>query len=295
MYLVNPLSGTVKKSPLLFSIQSITESKGFLYDLNETQADGNYLLLREKIIEEQFTDVIIIGGDGTIRQVINALRDIEEIVFGIIPLGSGNGLARAAKIPAKPLQALQLLFIGTAKPIDAFTINNHFSCMLSGIGFDAKVAHDFAEKATRGLFTYTQQSLINYFKAHPYQFEIKTDDFSFFTEAYFISIANSNQFGNNVTIAPQASLTDGLLDIVIVQKMNKARLPFAILQQVRGNNKLQQMVDDMSKNNVLYFQAPSITIRNLKHAPFHIDGDPAPTSDLFEANIIKDCFKLIQP
>ncbi len=97
--------------------------------------------------------------------------------------------------------------------------------MLSGIGFDAKVAHDFAEKATRGLITYTQQSLINFFKAHPYQFEIITDDISFFTEAYFISIANSNQFGNNMTIAPQASIADGLLDIVIVQKMNKARLP----------------------------------------------------------------------
>ncbi len=295
MYLVNPLSGTIKKGPLLFSIQSVTESKGVEYEVEETNAEGNYFLLKEKIIEGGFTDVVIIGGDGTISGVINRLRDIEDLRFGIIPLGSGNGLARAAKIPLKPLQALALLFTGTAKKIDAFTINRHFSCMLSGIGFDAKVAHDFAEKATRGLFTYTQQSLINYFKAHPYQFEVTTSDFSFFTEAYFISIANSNQFGNNVTIAPQASLTDGLLDIVIVQKMNKARLPFAVLKQIRGNNKLQQMVDDLSKNNVLYFQSPSLKIKNLKHAPFHVDGDPAETSDSFEINIIKDCFQLIQP
>ena len=295
MYLVNPLSGTVKKGPLLFAVKSVTESKGILYDVEETNAEGNYLLLHDKVTEGSFTDIIIIGGDGTVRQVINALRDIEHLRFGIIPLGSGNGLARAAKIPPKPLQALQLLFTSTAKLTDAFTINQHFSCMLSGIGFDAKVAHDFAEKAARGLFTYTHQSLINYFKAQPYQFEVKTEDFTFYTDAYFISIANSNQFGNNITIAPQASLTDGLLDIVIVQKMNKARLPFAILQQIRGNNKLQQMVEDMSKNNVLYFQAPSITIKNLKQAPFHIDGDPAETSDVFEAKVIKDCFWLIQP
>ena len=295
MYLVNPISGTVKKSPLLFSIKTITESKGIPYEIAETDAGGNYIWIKEKIAEEGFTDVVIIGGDGTIRQVINALRDIENLAFGIIALGSGNGLARAANISPKPLQALQSFFTGEAKYIDAFTINNHFSCMLSGIGFDAKVAHDFAEKATRGLFTYTQQSLINYFKAHPYQFEIVLDDFSFFTEAYFISIANSNQFGNNVTIAPQASLTDGLLDIVVVQKMNKARLPFAILKQIRGNNKLQQIVEDMSKNNVLYFQTPSLTIRNLKHAPFHIDGDPIETSSEFEIKIIKDCFKLVQP
>ncbi|MDQ2752608.1 MAG: YegS/Rv2252/BmrU family lipid kinase [Bacteroidota bacterium] len=295
MYLVNPLSGTIKKGPFLFSVKSITESKGIEYEIEETAADGNYFLIKEKIVEGNFTDVVIIGGDGTVRQVIHALRDIDHLCFGIIPLGSGNGLARAAKIPSKPLQALSLLFSGTAKKIDSFTINNHFSCMLSGIGFDAKVAHDFAEKATRGLLTYTQQSLINYFKAHPYQFEVTTDDFSFFTEAYSISIANSNQFGNNVTIAPQASLTDGLLDIVIIQKMHKARLPFAVLKQIRGNNKLQKMVDDLSKNYVLYFQTPCIKIKNLKHAPFHIDGDPMPSSDTFEASIIKDCFQLIQP
>ena len=295
MYLVNPISGTVKKSSLIFSIRSMTEKEGIGYEIGETNAAGNYLLVKEKLIEEEFTDVVIIGGDGTIRQVLSALVDVANLSFGIIPLGSGNGLARAADIPSKPLQALQLIFTGTSKKVDAFVINNCFSCMLSGIGFDAKVAHDFAEKTTRGLFTYTQQSLINYFKAHPYQFEIILDDFSFFTEAYFISIANSNQFGNSITIAPQASLTDGLLDIVIVQKMNKARLPFAVLKQVRGNNKLQQIVEDMSKNNVLYFQTPSLSIRNLKHAPFHIDGDPMATSAQFDIRILKDCFKLIQP
>ena len=289
------MSGTIKKGPFLFSLQTLTESKGIAYEIAETDVGGNYLLIRDKIREEQFTDVVIAGGDGTVRNVLSALRDIKDISFGIIPFGSGNGLARTANIPQKPMAALQLIFSGTPKFVDAFAINHHFSCMLSGIGFDAKVAHDFSEKAARGLFTYTQQSLINYFKAHPYQFEIQIDGISFFTEAYFISIANSNQFGNNITIAPQASLSDGLLDIIIAQKMNKAKLPFALLQQVRGNNKLQQIVEDMSKNNVLYFQTPSLSICNLQRAPFHLDGDPAETSDEFKIEILKDCFLLIQP
>src|SRR5205085_76555 len=148
--------------------------------------------------------------------------------------------------------------------VDAFRINDQFSCMLSGLGFDAHVAHDFANKASRGLLTYTQQSLFHYFKAHPYQFQIVLENFSFYTEAFLISVANSNQFGNNFTIAPKASLSDGLLDIVIIQKMNKARLPFAILRQIRGNNKLQQLVDDITNKNILYFQTPSLTIKNLK-------------------------------
>ncbi len=295
MYLVNPISGTAKKDLLLSAIEKQTVAKGIAYEVAYTTASGNYTLHKEKIEEEHFTDVVIIGGDGTVNKVVNALRDVAGLQFGIIPLGSGNGLAFAAGIPKKPLQALQLIFNGRAKRTDAFTINNHFSCMLSGIGFDAKVAHDFAASASRGLLTYTQQSLINYFKAQPYQFEIEIDGFSFFTDAYFISIANSNQFGNNVTIAPKASLSDGLLDIVVVQKMHKARLPFAVLQQIRGNNKLQQLVEDMSQKNILYFQAPAITVRNFKHAPFHIDGEPVATSEEFKAVIIKDCFMLIQP
>jgi diacylglycerol kinase family enzyme len=167
--------------------------------------------------------------------------------------------------------------------------------MLSGIGFDAQVAHDFAQKTKRGLFTYTQQSIINFFKATPYQFEVIIDDFSFFTDAFFISIANSNQFGNNATIAPQASLSDGLLDVVIVQKMNKAKLPFAVLRQMRGNNKLQKLVDDMSTKSVLYFQTPSLIIKNLKLAPLHIDGEPRETAAELNIEIIRNAFKLLQP
>ena len=294
IYLINPISGTSKKEGIRKLVERETTAQGIYFEIESTNANGDYDHLKDKIISERFTDVVIIGGDGTVNQVTNALRHT-HVQFGIIPVGSGNGLARAAGIPTKPQQSLALIFTGKAKKVDAFLINNQYSCMLSGIGFDAQVAHDFATKATRGLMMYTQQSILNYFKAHPYQFEVVVDSFSFFSDAFFISIANSNQFGNNFTIAPQASLNDGLLDIVIVQKMNKAKLPFAILQQVRGNNKLQQLVEDMNQKNILYFQTPSLTIKNLKHAPLHIDGEPKETADEFRIDILKDCFELIQP
>ncbi len=293
IYLINPISGTSKKEGIRKLIERETSAQGIPFLIEETNASGSYEHIKDWILREQYTDIVMVGGDGTVNQVTRALHDL-PVRFGIIPVGSGNGLARAAGIPMKPQQSLSLVFTGTPRKVDAFLINDHFSCMLSGIGFDAQVAHDFASKASRGLMTYTQQSIINYFKAHPYQFQIVLDNFSFFTDAFFISIANSNQFGNNVTIAPQASLNDGLLDIVIVQKMNKAKLPFAILQQIRGNNKLQQLVEDMTGKNILYFQTPSITIRNLKHAPLHIDGEPRETTEEFSIQILKDCFELIQ-
>ncbi|MEO7530838.1 MAG: YegS/Rv2252/BmrU family lipid kinase [Sediminibacterium sp.] len=294
LYLINPISGTSKKEGIRKLIERETAAQGIDFEIETSNAEGDYDFLKDKIIRDRYTDVVIIGGDGTVNQVTNALRGT-NMRFGIIPVGSGNGLARAAGIPMKPQQSLALIFTGAAKYVDAFLINNQYSCMLSGIGFDAQVAHDFATKASRGLITYTQQSIINYFKANPYQFEIIIDDLSFFSDAFFISIANGNQFGNNFTIAPQAIMNDGLLDIVVVQKMNKAKLPFAILQQVRGNNKLQQLVDDMSEKNILYFQTPSLTIRNLKHAPLHIDGEPKQTAEEFSIEILKNCFELIQP
>jgi diacylglycerol kinase (ATP) len=293
-YLVNPISGTAKKDGIKKLVERETAAQEIPFEIGTTNAGGDYDFLKDKIEREHFTDIVIIGGDGTVNQVTSALRGT-KIRFGIIPVGSGNGLARSACIPMKPQQSLALIFTGTAKCVDAFLINNQYSCMLSGIGFDAQVAHDFATASSRGLMMYTQQSIINYFKAHPYQFEIILDNFSFFSDAFFISIANSNQFGNNVTIAPQADMNDGLLDIVIVQKMNKAKLPFAILQQVRGNNKLQQLVADMTEKNILYFQTDSLTVKNLKHAPLHIDGEPRETADEFTIKIIKDCFELIQP
>ncbi|BFG70698.1 diacylglycerol kinase family lipid kinase [Sediminibacterium sp. KACHI17] len=294
VYLVNPISGTSRKDGIKKLIEKETTERSIPFEIMHTNAGGHYQLLREKIRAEHFTDVVIIGGDGTVNQVTQALHGL-PVRFGIIPVGSGNGLALAARIPTKPELALSLIFEGRAKSIDAFMVNDHYSCMLSGIGFDAQVAHDFASKASRGLLTYTQQSIINYFRANPYQFEIKLDNFSFFSEAFFISIANSNQFGNNFKIAPQASLHDGMLDIVIVQKMNKAKLPFAILRQIRGNNKLQQLVEDMTQKNILYFQTPSITIRNLKHAPLHIDGEPRETEEEFSVHIMPQYFELIQP
>jgi len=294
VYLVNPISGTQKKDEIKDLIIEVSNRRNVIFEIIPTNASGNYDFLKDKIISENITDVVIVGGDGTVNQIVNAIYKSVDVNFGIIPVGSGNGLAYAAGIPKKPKDALNYLFMGSPKYVDAFTINNNFSCMLSGIGFDAQVAQDFAASSSRGLLTYTHQSLLNFFKAQPYQFEVTVDGFTFFTESYFISIANGNQFGNNVTIAPLADLSDGLLDIVIVQKMSKAKLPFAILNQIRGNNKLQELVEEISTKNVLYFQTSSLTINNLKLAPLHIDGEPTTTAQEIQIRVLKDCFKLIQ-
>lgn len=294
LFLVNPISGGAKKDAAIKQIEKIFTAKKIPYQFYPTNVRGDYDVLKEKIYSEKITDIVIVGGDGTVNQAVHAMHN-EPVKFGIIPFGSGNGFAFAAGISKNLLKAVDVILADRSQKVDAFKVNNYFSCMLSGLGFDARVAHDFASKAKRGLVTYTQQSILNFFKAQPFQFELVHDDLTFFTEAFFISVANGNQFGNNVTIAPKARLNDGLLDVVIVQKMNKAKLPFAVLKQMRGDNHLQQFVEDMTKKNVIYFQTPAITIKNLKYAPLHVDGEPVDTSEEVSFSIISNCFELLMP
>lgn len=294
IYLINPISGTKKKAQVRELISRKTREQGLDFEIRVTKTDGDYDFLRKKVKEEKITDVVICGGDGTVNSVVKALQKI-RVNIGIIPMGSGNGLAFAAKIPKQIPQALDVIFKGNAPATDAFYINEKFSCMLCGIGFDALVAHEFAKKKNRGLQTYIRVSTLTFFTAKPYSFEIKLKDGLLKTDAFFISIANSNQFGNNFTIAPKASLNDGLLDIVIVKKMNKLLLPFSILYQLSGSNALQPVSDYAKNKNILYLQTEELSIRNVNNAPLHIDGDPQDTSPEFSIRIIKNCFRLLRP
>lgn len=289
-FLFNPFSGTGPKAGVRKLIEARTSEKGIPFEIFHTNREGHYPELEKKIQDKNITDIVVIGGDGSISQVTATLRHT-GVPFGIIPMGSGNGLALAAGIPRDPVKALEVIFSGHASPVDAFFINGHFSCMLSGIGFDAKVAHEFARSPKRGLWTYVKVSARNFFAARPYPFQIISPGHDVHTEAFFVSIANSNQFGNQFTIAPKARLNDGLIDVVIVQKMNKFQLLLAILHQLRFGDVQEKM---FRKHSILYFQAAALTVMNPSLAPLHIDGDPAETADRFIISVVPSAFMLLQ-
>ena len=294
VYLINPISGTKAKDLTLEIIKKKTAAENISFEILPTNAEGNYTYLHEKVIAEKITDIIICGGDGTVNQVANSCRDI-DVNIGIVPLGSGNGLAFAAKIPKQVDKALDILFRGNAELIDSFYINKKFSCMLCGLGFDAQVAHDFSKQKKRGLFTYIKQSIKNFFAAKAYPFILSMDGTDLSTDAFFISIANSNQFGNNFTIAPRASLQDGLLDIVVVNKMSKLRMLWSVMRQIRYGQIRLYEDKKYHRNEIHYFHAKKIIIQNPSLAPLHIDGDPADTAHEFEIEIIEKAFRLILP
>jgi len=294
LYIINPISGTRKKGALRELIESKTKAAGIPFTIEHSVASGDYSFLHSLLQRQGITDIVIAAGDGTVNQVIDALKDF-PVQFGILPCGSGNGLAFSAGIPRDLEKALDIVFAGTPQKTDGFLVNGKFACMLCGIGFDAQVAHDFANDPKRGLSTYIRKTISNFFSAAAYPFSIEVNGLTLEKEAFFISIANSNQFGNNFTIAPQASLTDGLLDIVVVTKQHKLSVLLQTLRQVGGFNALIQKELAKANTGVLYFQTDRLQIMNRGRAPMHIDGDPVTTAEMLDIQILNHAFRLICP
>jgi len=288
---INPISGTGNKKDVRSLIKNKLQELNFPFQILPTEITGTYQFLKEKISAENITDVIICGGDGTVNQITAYLQNI-KIQVGIIPMGSGNGMAFTAGIAKDPKKALDIILKGRASFIDAFMVNEHYSCHLCGLGFDAQVSYDFSRQAKRGAATYIKQTIRNFFKAKPYHFEITSSGKTFSTNAFFVSIANSNQFGNRILIAPKASLGDGLLDVVIVNKSGKFGLIFKLIRQI-SIGKIASVRN--TDKTIHYFNTKKISIKNLDNAPFHIDGEPMETAPYFEIEIIKNAFLLLQP
>ena len=293
LFFINPISGTRSKLQLEKKILKKCHEQNVVFEILLTAEDGDYTILRGKVKKDKITDIVVCGGDGSLNPIVAALLNI-KINIGIIPLGSGNGLAFTAKIPRSVDKAFDVIFNGKPSCVDAFLINDKVSCMLCGIGFDAQVAYDFSLQKKRGLGNYIRQSFKNFLSADTWPFEIEINNTLLKLDAFFICVANSNQFGNNFTIAPKASLNDGLLDIIIVKKMGKIKVLWSVFNQMK-TGVLTKEEKNFDKENILYFQAPSLKITNSKLAPLHIDGDPSQTYPEFNVQVIPNAFLLIQP
>lgn len=295
LFFINPISGT-QKSKLFLEKKIIQkcEEKNISFEILMTSKDGEYFFLHDKIKNEEITDIAICGGDGSLSPIISSVMNV-PVNIGIIPLGSGNGLSRTAGIPNSVDKSIDLIFEGNSKSTDVFLINKKMSVHVSGLGFDAKVAHDFSESKIRGLNSYTKIAINNFLSAKAFPFTLRVEQEKIELDAFFICIANSNQFGNNLKVAPKANICDGLLDIVVLQKTNKAEAVVAFAQQIFSGKVHHFSEKELAKKNILYFQTKKLNIENPHLAPLHIDGDPAETSKEFSIEILPATYRLLQP
>jgi YegS/Rv2252/BmrU family lipid kinase len=299
-YIINPIAGNGSRGSLRKQIEERTRKAGYDFECRDSAIDGNYYLIAHAIQSEGFTDIIIAGGDGTINQVVGALRYL-ELPFGIIPCGSGNGLARCAGLSTDPQEALDTIFSGSAMRTDGYTVNGNFACELTGLGFDGAVAHAYAQSATRGLNTYIRHAIKQFASAPSYRFIVRLFGQALSLDAYMITVANANQFGNKVTIAPYASLSDGLLDVVIVKKQHKLPLLWRAYRQLSGQNQplrgediITSLSDKRNQQDIHYWQVSAIEIENLDDAMIHVDGEATSRVEKAKIEIAPSVFRLIR-
>ena len=299
-YIINPIAGNGSRGSLRKQIEERTRKAGYDFECRDSAIDGNYDLIAHAIQSKGFTDIIIAGGDGTINQVVGALRYL-ELPFGIIPCGSGNGLARCAGLSTDPQEALDTIFSGSAMRTDGYTVNGNFACELTGLGFDGAVAHAYAQSATRGLNTYIRHAIKQFASAPSYRFIVRLFGQALSLDAYMITVANANQFGNKVTIAPYASLSDGLLDVIIVKKQHKLPLLWRAYRQLSGQNQplsgediITSLSDKRNQQDIHYWQVSAIEIENLDDAMIHVDGEATSRVEKAKIEIAPSVFQLIR-
>lgn len=285
-FIINPISGTGKQKNIRSFIKQYLNLNKFDFEIYETEYAGHGRLLAQKNVDAKTKVIIAVGGDGTINEVFQPIIGSDSI-FGIIPTGSGNGLARYLKIPSDLKMAIDLINYQNVKLIDTARINQSAFVNIAGVGFDAYVAKEFDKGKNRGLFSYLKIILSKYIGYKERQYTIMTSDKEFKQSAFSINFANSDQFGNNAIIAPQAIIDDGMLEICIVKKIPFYKLAFFGILVL--NRKIQKSRYYRS------FKASKLTIKSDSELLVNIDGEAIEMGNEIELATYPKSLSIIVP
>jgi YegS/Rv2252/BmrU family lipid kinase len=258
-FIVNPNAGSKNKAKYTKLIQLIKSNDA--HSIWETTEPLEAVDFAKKALEQGATRIIAVGGDGTINEVASVLVG-KSIALGIIPVGSGNGLARHLNIPLNYKKAFQKALVGATIKIDVGHINNRPFFCTAGVGFDAAVAHRFANSKGRGLLNYIKATIITLFKYKPIQVSINNAPVE---NIFSLSIANANQFGNNAFISPFSNIQDGQLELVKIDILNKLQAGIIAVRLFKKSIH--------HSNDVHIIACKTASIYYVKNAPIHIDGE----------------------
>ena len=265
LFIINPISGGKNKSKIPVLIGKLLDLEKFSPSYSFTEYAGHAAELAEEAASHNFEVIVAVGGDGTINEVASKVVEHKK-VLGIIPFGSGNGLARFLKIPLRPADAIRVINTLQILNIDTGTFNGKGFYNMAGMGFDAYISSVFAEDKSRGLTGYLKLGLkeVLSYKAQTYDLVIDGKEYSY--KAFVISIANSSQYGNNAHIAPAASVTDGLLDICIIKEFSMMKLPVLAYEMLTATTDRSRYVE--------IIKGKDVTIKRPEEGAIHIDGEP---------------------
>jgi diacylglycerol kinase (ATP) len=281
---INPISGAGSQTKE--SLGEIVKERFQLSDLHvyETTGNGDEVEIKNQLDKLKPDVLLVSGGDGTIKTVAEAVMEY-NIILGILPAGSANGLARCLGISNLDDA---LLAIDNAKVVssDVLEVNGELCLHMCDFGFNAGLIKKFEQEEERGMLTYFKSSLSQLKDAKPYHFQIETENKNFEVEAQMVIVANGDRYGTGVIINPTGKMDDGKMEIIILNPQGLDEIMGVSLNLIRGN---------LNENDkVIIVDAAKVKISNPDGADFQIDGEVKDTPREVEIKCIPGKFRFFR-
>ena len=287
LIIVNPTSGTGKQDRVLKAIEKYLDTSKFDHSIAYTKAHRHAIELTSNAVSEGFDVVVIVGGDGSINEVGQALAGT-KVIMGIIPAGSGNGLGRALRIPMKAERAVKNLNELNTRVIDSGTVNGKPFMNMAGVGLDAHVAYRFHKQKMRGLWKYIMLIIRSLWDYKYQEYQIRTTEGpKFKRRAVLIALANSPQYGNEALVSPTAVIDDGELNCVVLNPFPFPVIFVLIFRLFRGTLHRSPYIKTFSFKSMILEQERNDVI--------HLDGDPYNLGKELTIEIRKNSISVIVP
>lgn len=282
-FIVNPISGTKAKSRVAKLIRELLDTQQFAPTVVVTEYAGHATQLAQQFAMQDYYAVVAVGGDGTVNEVACGLIGTNT-ALGIIPNGSGNGFARHLDISTRMNRAIEMLNSSEVINVDYGLVNDIPFFSTFGVGFDAVVAHDFAD-SNRGFKGYVQSIFKDLFQYKPETYHLAGEGFDIDSKAFLINFANAGQWGYDAYIAPKASVQDGLLDVAIVTEFPMTAAPGLAISLFTKD------IDENLHMNTI--RTKQMTLTRNSEGPAHIDGTPTTLPAQLHVRIVEDGLKVL--
>jgi diacylglycerol kinase (ATP) len=286
-FIVNPISGTKDKERIISYLQHMFMGvEGIESSFYTTKFAGDATRAAREFATTGYDIVVAIGGDGTVNEIARGLIHTDT-ALGIVPIGSGNGLARHFAIPLSYVNAAEVIMRGKSKVMDAGCINGETFFCTAGLGFEAEIGERFNKAKGRGLITYMEVCAKEFVKYKEEKYKITICGNTFESDAFLITFANCSQWGNNVYIAPNADASDGMIDMVIWKKSPIVTMPVLAVDLFIRTINQSEFVDS--------FRTKEVKIERDTDGYIQFDGESRIMGREINVSVLHNSVKIIVP
>lgn len=283
LFIINPVSGGKRKDEVPDLIQKNLDVNIFEPKIVFTTGAMHASELAQNAVGN-YQYVVAVGGDGTVNEIASSIVGTDT-ALGILPFGSGNGLARFLGIAVDTVKAIKTLNQERVEVIDSAKLNGQYFFNMAGMGFDAHISEVFSHDKNRGFGAYVRSAFREIVNYKPDNYLIEIDGVTYEREAFMLSFANSSQYGNNAHVSPHASIQDGLLDVCIIK-------PFPLYRFIEMGIRMFTKTSEGTKY-VEIVRGKNILVRRSKSGPVHLDGEPQILGTETEINVVPKSLKII--